>query len=222
MSARANGSRLHGSGTPIGDALELEGIKESLAKIGYPRSKCLVGSNKGSLGNTQHASGLVSLVKICKSIQNGTIPAMVRTGKLNPIIADANLALQFAYQPTNVEPEALIGISAAGWGGVNSHMVIQAPPAGMIRRLGGKRSKYNFVNETLAAPRKAGYEKLAVSAPVVTDPSLELVIQAVQELLGSGINIEAGTDLRALGFDSAAFVRLSQAIKHALKGCTLA
>lgn len=236
--------RLHGSGTAIGDALELEGVKTSLAKIGYSRKDCLVGSNKGTLGNTQHASGLVSLIKICKSIQTGIIPAMARTGKLNSIITDANLALNFAYQPTKVEPDALIGISAAGWGGVNSHVVVQVPPAKLIKKMGNRQSKYSLCNETLAAPRKSGLEGIAISLPngvdpaldllipevnnivgnghvVVAngiDPALDLVIQEVNKVLDDGHLIDAETDLRAAGFDSARFVRLSHGIKRSGKG----
>lgn len=50
--------RLHGSGTPFGDALELEGLGMALRELGYysystERRRCVVGSNKGNLGNTQ-------------------------------------------------------------------------------------------------------------------------------------------------------------------------
>lgn len=148
--------RLHGSGTPIGDALELEAVKLSMDQIGCRNEDVYVGSNKGSLGNTQHASGLVSLVKMCKSIQAGTIPAMVGTGKLSPLIMDANLPVRFAYKPIKVKPGTLIGISAAGWGGVNSHVVIQAPAAEVPRKVDKTRSRYRLRNEILSAPRNSG------------------------------------------------------------------
>lgn len=44
--------RLHGSGTPIGDALELEAIKLAMPQVGYHDEDVYVGSNKGILGNT--------------------------------------------------------------------------------------------------------------------------------------------------------------------------
>ncbi|KAH6654887.1 amino acid adenylation domain protein [Truncatella angustata] len=212
---------LHGSGTPIGDALELEGVKLALESIGRKPTGCLVGSNKGSLGNTQHASGLVSLIKICKSIQNGTIPAMVKTGKLNPFIIDASLGLNFAYQPTVVKTEALIGISAAGWGGVNSHMIIQAPPVKLIKKLEHKNSKYALFNETLAAPRKAGLEVFAVPSPIAVDSALDLIIRELQKVIENGHMVKADTDLRSHGLDSVAFVRLSHSIRSIAKGVSL-
>lgn len=145
-----------------------------------------MGSNKGTLGNTQHASGLVSLIKICKSIQTGTIPAMVRTGKLNSFITDANLALDFAYQPTKVQPGALIGISAAGWGGVNSHMVVQVPPAELLKKMGKRQTKYQLCNEVLAAPRKSGLEGTELASPIHNDPAVDLVIREEKNGLVNG------------------------------------
>lgn len=183
--AKMNRNRLHGSGTPIGDALELEAVKLFLDQIGHPFEECIVGSNKGTLGNTQHASGLVSLVKICKSIQAGTIPAMARTGKLHSFITDANLPVNFAYQPTKVKSGALISISAAGWGGVNSHVVVQVPPAKLLKKMGKKQSKYHLCNKTLAAPRKSG---LGVAASHLTngvDPTLDLMIPEINNVLSN-------------------------------------
>lgn len=193
--ANVNRNRLHGSGTPIGDALELEAVKLSLDQIGHPIENCIVGSNKGTLGNTQHASGLVSLVKICKSIQAGTIPAMVRTGKLNSFITDADLPLNFAYQPTKVKSGALIGISAAGWGGVNSHVIVRVPPAELLKKMGKKQSKYHMCNKTLAAPRKSGLGVTDSGSPNSVGTTLDLVIPELNNTFGNGDINETRTDL---------------------------
>lgn len=190
-----NRNRLHGSGTPIGDALELEAVKLSLDQINHPIEECIVGSNKATLGNTQHASGLVSLVKICKSIQAGTIPAMARTGKLNSFITDANLSVNFAYQPTKVKSGALIGISAAGWGGVNSHVVVQVPTAKLLKKMGKKQSKYHLCNKTLAAPRKSGLGVTDRPSPNGFGPTLDLVVPAFKNSLDNGDVNETRTDL---------------------------
>ena len=44
---------MHGSGTPIGDALELRGLKEAFAATSSTSNATVVGSNKGNIGNTQ-------------------------------------------------------------------------------------------------------------------------------------------------------------------------
>lgn len=43
---------LHGSGTPIGDALELEGLRIALTDL-QGHAEVTVGSNKGNIGNPQ-------------------------------------------------------------------------------------------------------------------------------------------------------------------------
>jgi hypothetical protein len=146
---------------------------------------------------------------------------MVKTGKLNPFIIDANLGIDFAYQPTKIEPEALIGISAAGWGGVNSHIVVRAPAAKLIKKLGNKNSKYALCNETLAAPRKSGLKSTAIPLANGVDSALNLVVREVHKIINDRHVVDAETDLRVVGIDSAAFVRLANSIRNLEKGFTL-
>ena len=51
--------RIHGSGTPVGDALELQGLKLALTELGYEQKICVVGSNKGNIGNAQVSYSIV-------------------------------------------------------------------------------------------------------------------------------------------------------------------
>jgi 3-oxoacyl-(acyl-carrier-protein) synthase len=45
--------RLHGSGTPIGDALELEAMHIARTELKTEQVPIIVGSNKGNLGNCE-------------------------------------------------------------------------------------------------------------------------------------------------------------------------
>jgi hypothetical protein len=47
------GCRLHGSGTPIGDALELEGMNLARIELGASEVSYFAGSNKGNIGNCE-------------------------------------------------------------------------------------------------------------------------------------------------------------------------
>ena len=44
---------MHSSGTPIGDTLELQGLKEAFGLNNGTERSCIVGTNKGNIGNTQ-------------------------------------------------------------------------------------------------------------------------------------------------------------------------
>ena len=50
--------RIHGSGTPIGDALELEGLSLAMKQLGGGDKQFTVGSTKGNIGNSQVRTAL--------------------------------------------------------------------------------------------------------------------------------------------------------------------
>lgn len=63
---------MHSSGTPICDALELEGIALVANESGRSEEAFVVGSTQGNTGNTKHASGLVSLAKMFDPAPRGS------------------------------------------------------------------------------------------------------------------------------------------------------
>ncbi|KAF4631120.1 hypothetical protein G7Y89_g7005 [Cudoniella acicularis] len=199
---------LHGSGTPIGDALELEGLKLALKELGLEGSRCIVGSNKGNLGNTQQASGLVSLIKLCKSIQNATIPPTGGLSSLNPII-DPDIPFDFALKPTKLSHNAVLAVSSAGWGGVNSHVVLKSPPQSIARSTDHQPTKQVFNRETLQAPRRNKSSTFESTSHIVK--SITLVASTIL-----GVQVHGDTDLRLAGLDSQQFLRLAQTVRQAL------
>jgi len=82
--------RLHGSGPAIGNALKLEGMNMARVELKAEKLPIAVGSNKGNCEvissssinsailtrSLQAAGGLISVIKMCKLIQNGMIPPM--------------------------------------------------------------------------------------------------------------------------------------------------
>lgn len=135
---------------------------------------------------------------------------MWSSGRVSPVIRP-DLPLHFAYKPTKLRPDSLIGISAAGWGGVNSHVVIKVPPTELSRTPGAPRSKRAFKLETLAAPRLVSDE--IMDDYVQVNRGEELIIQKLSEMF-NGIEIGPHTDLRAAGVDSSMFVRLAHLLRN--------
>ncbi|KAJ6563927.1 hypothetical protein B0H19DRAFT_73896 [Mycena capillaripes] len=150
---------LHGSGTPIGDALELEGLRLALTDLQGSVNGCTVGSNKGNVGNCQHTSGMVSLIKLCKSLQHGVIPPIRNLEKRSPLLAD--VPFNFAMEPVRIACGDILAVSCAGWGGVNSHVVLGAPPEGYARALDLKRQRKERKVQLLRAPRTPLYDNVA-------------------------------------------------------------
>ncbi|KAF4471968.1 amino acid adenylation domain [Fusarium albosuccineum] len=110
-------AEIHGSGTPIGDALELQGLGLAITELGGSDEVFTVGSTKGNIGNTQHSSGLVSLIKLCKSMQAGVVAPTKGLEQPSALI-EPNLPLKLALGKTRVDFGDALAVSAAGWGGV--------------------------------------------------------------------------------------------------------
>ena len=145
-------AEIHGSGTPIGDALELEGLALAMKELGATNHRFTVGSTKGNIGNTQHSSGLVSLIKLCKSIQGGVIPATKGLDTPNPMI-NPGLPIDLAMQKTPLVESDILAVSAAGWGGVNSHIVLAFPEERLHKKTTTFVPADIFMRQRLEAPR---------------------------------------------------------------------
>ncbi|CAK5278542.1 unnamed protein product [Mycena citricolor] len=202
-------AELHGSGTPIGDALELEGLKMARRELGVEQMPYIVGSNKGNLGNCEAASGLVSVIKLVKSIQHGVIPPLQSFEQPNPVI-DPTLKISFAKNPVQLSPDALLSASSIGLGGVNAHCVLAFPPAQHTRKASVE-----------VMPIKASVDVLLeVPGPKTRLPEVasagHLVLRHVRTILGTD-EIDSTTVLRDAGLDS----RGQMALLHQLQqgGC---
>ena len=147
--------RMHGSGTPVGDALEMEGIALAIKELGGSLEPFTIGSVKGNVGNTQHSSGLVSLIKVCKSMQKGVIPAIKGLETPNEMI-NTRLPVKLAMQETRLSRSDVLGVSASGWGGVNSHTILGFPDEHLQKMETIFLPEGTFNRTTLAAPRTAG------------------------------------------------------------------
>ena len=99
---------------------------------------------------------------MCKSIQHGVVPPTASLQMLNPLI-DQDLPFQFAFNATKLTGDALVAISAAAWGGVNSHVVLKLPPKELLKSVDARQKRY-FTHVSLAAPPSG--EKLGTAASV--------------------------------------------------------
>jgi phthiocerol/phenolphthiocerol synthesis type-I polyketide synthase C len=120
----------HGTGTSIGDPIEVEALKSVLGTAQPGEPPCLMGSVKANIGHAENASGMASLAKVLNCLEHGEIPGQLHFKKLNPRIslAGTRLAVSAAPQPWPRAARRLAGISSFGFGGTNAHMVVEEPP----------------------------------------------------------------------------------------------
>lgn len=115
----------HGTGTILGDPIELEGLRRAFQHFTNKKQFCAIGSVKANVGHTVHASGVIGLIKVLLAIKNKTIPPMTNFQVANQNIAFENSALFIPNSKIHIKKKMLCGISSFGVSGTNVHMVIE-------------------------------------------------------------------------------------------------
>jgi acyl transferase domain-containing protein/acyl carrier protein len=118
----------HGTGTSLGDPLELEAIG---AVFGGSRARPLpVGAIKTNIGHTEAAAGIAGLLKALYAVHHGVIPPNLHFNTPNPKVAWDRMAVEVPTVRTTfggAEGEARIaGVSSFGASGTNAHVVVEA------------------------------------------------------------------------------------------------
>lgn len=131
--ARIDPSRIsyleaHGTGTPLGDPLEIEGIQIAFGQV-LPAStdvRCGVGSLKSTIGHLESGAGLAGVLKVIAAMAHHRLPGN-HVASLNSKMAlqGASLHIQTTPQAWNAPQPRLAGVSSFGSGGANAHVVVQ-------------------------------------------------------------------------------------------------
>ena len=132
----------HGTGTPLGDPIELAALAQAFrAAAGRPGS-CALGSIKTNLGHLGSAAGVAGLIKAVLALEHGAIPPSLHFHTPNPRIDFAGSPFHVASHlipwPRDGHPRRA-GVSSFGIGGTNVHAILEEapPPVPAERNAGG-------------------------------------------------------------------------------------
>ncbi|MGB0465983.1 MAG: amino acid adenylation domain-containing protein [Pontibacterium sp.] len=122
----------HGTGTPLGDPIEIAGLTKAYREHTEDRGYCAIGSVKTNVGHLDAAAGVTGLIKTALSLKNAKIPATLHFERPNPRIniesTPFHVNSQLTDWVTQDEPRRA-GVSAFGVGGTNVHLVLEETPA---------------------------------------------------------------------------------------------
>ncbi len=123
----------HGTGTALGDPIEVEGLKRAFGELTHTNKvDCGLGSVKTNLGHLEAVAGLAGLLKVLLSMRHRRLPASLHFERLNPRIDLTNTRFHIVTAPQEwAVPEGMplrAGISSFGSGGSNVHIVVEAYP----------------------------------------------------------------------------------------------
>ncbi len=124
----------HGTGTPLGDPIEIESLKRVLLQERAPNNPLYIGSVKTNIGHLESAAGIAGLIKTVLALYHEEIPAHLHFKSWNPHIKLNGAPLQIPTQ--NVpwkkgEKKRRAGVSAFGFGGTNAHIILEEAPKTM-------------------------------------------------------------------------------------------
>jgi acyl transferase domain-containing protein/acyl carrier protein len=122
----------HGTGTELGDPIEIEGLTRAFRESTDRRGFCAIGSLKTNIGHLDHAAGVASLVKAVLALKHRRIPPSLHFEEPNPKLdleaSPFRVSVRLAEWPPGSTPRRA-GVSALGIGGTNAHVILEEAPS---------------------------------------------------------------------------------------------
>lgn len=121
----------HGTGTPLGDPIEVQGLKNAFAVSDTVRpGPCVLGSVKSNIGHLEVAAGVVGLIKTILCLQHKAIPGTLHYTSPNPELRldETPFTVRSNYAPWEWDGVRRAGVSSFGVGGTNAHVVLEEAP----------------------------------------------------------------------------------------------
>lgn len=121
----------HGTGTSVGDPIEISALTQAFRKQTQRKQFCAVGSVKTNIGHLDPAAGIAGLIKTVLAIKNKTIPPSLHFKKPNPQIdfKESPFYINDKCKPWKTVGHPLrAGVSSFGIGGTNAHVILEEAP----------------------------------------------------------------------------------------------
>ncbi|MEO7363050.1 MAG: type I polyketide synthase, partial [Gemmatimonadaceae bacterium] len=130
--SRVNFVETHGTGTPLGDPIEVEAIDAVYGASRIEGDPVVLGALKTNIGHLEGAAGIASVIKTVLSLQHQRIPKNLHFRKLNPLLRldSRSIVLPLESRSWTAASGTRVGaVSSFGFGGTNAHVILEeAPP----------------------------------------------------------------------------------------------
>ena len=119
----------HGTGTEVGDPIELRSTAAAYGKGRAGDCPLLIGSVKTNFGHLESAAGVAALIKVMLAMKQGAIPQHLHFREPTPQVDWEGLPLQVTAAamdwPNHDGRPPIAGMSGFGWSGTNAHVVVE-------------------------------------------------------------------------------------------------
>ncbi|MDB6039325.1 MAG: CalA, partial [Verrucomicrobiales bacterium] len=206
----------HGTGTKLGDPVEIEGLKKAFQSLAPNRVEgeqafCGLGSVKSNIGHLEMAAGIAGLIKVLLQLKHKTLVPTLHCHEVNPLIQIEGSPFYIVQEAgkwrtvTDAQGRELprrAGVSSFGVGGVNAHVVIEEylPRLNFVEGIETKNEPFLIVlsakkKEALqeAAGRLRGYLKKRPELSQVELRNIAYTLQAGREAMEERVAFVAKT-----------------------------
>ncbi|WP_054861581.1 beta-ketoacyl synthase N-terminal-like domain-containing protein [Gracilibacillus sp. JCM 18860] len=127
----------HGTGTALGDPIEIHGLTTAFEKYTDDRQFCAIGSVKSNIGHSESAAGIAGLTKVLLQMKHRQLVPSLHAEDLNTDIDFKRSPFMVQQKLANWEKPVIYkdgkmqesprraGISSFGAGGANAHLLIE-------------------------------------------------------------------------------------------------
>lgn len=121
----------HGSGTALGDPIEVNALKRVLGKDRTAGHALILGAVKSQIGHLEAAAGIAGFIKTALVLKHQTVPANLHCQTINPLLDLGQGALHIPKTCERFHSQRTLrfaGVSSFGFGGTNAHLVLETAP----------------------------------------------------------------------------------------------
>lgn len=121
----------HGTATPLGDPIEIEGLTQVFRQSTNERGVCAIGSVKSNVGHLVMAAGVAGVIKTAMALTERRLPPSLHFRANNPKLDLDNspFFVNHSLRDWRFDGGPLrAGVSSFGVGGTNAHVVLEEPP----------------------------------------------------------------------------------------------
>ncbi|KAJ8117147.1 hypothetical protein ONZ43_g4275 [Nemania bipapillata] len=120
----------HGTGTAVGDPLEVHAVSNAMNGLRTPKDGPLtIGAVKTNIGHSEAASGLSAIIKAILTVERGIVPPTKGVNNPNPAIDWKGWQVAVSHEaapfPSNL-PIKRVSVNSFGYGGTNAHVIVES------------------------------------------------------------------------------------------------
>lgn len=121
----------HGTGTPLGDPVEVRALQASYLEPCTKRAPLWLGAVKSNLGHLESAAGILGVHKAMQVVRHREVPPNLHFRALNPQIRIDPLQIQIPIRLVPLEHAEPLraAVSSFGFSGTNAHIILESYPA---------------------------------------------------------------------------------------------